>query len=115
MALTGPRSVAIYRLHPCSHWPLFAIAPIFRSTAHLEEQRSSEYFLNLNEKYKKQKVISDIICEGVRYRGQEKVAAGIYSSMPRAGLKPGSLAATQLEIERRLKPLSHHGRYGIPS
>ena len=27
VALTGPRSVAIYRLHPCSHWPLFAIAP----------------------------------------------------------------------------------------
>ena len=27
VALTGPRSVAINRLHPCSHWPLFAIAP----------------------------------------------------------------------------------------
>ena len=27
VALTGPRSEAIYRLHPCSHWPLFAIAP----------------------------------------------------------------------------------------
>ena len=27
MALTGPRSVAINSLHPCSHWPLFAIAP----------------------------------------------------------------------------------------
>ena len=27
VALTGPRSVAIDRLHPCSHWPLFAIAP----------------------------------------------------------------------------------------
>ena len=27
MALTGPRSVAISGLHPCSHWPLFAIAP----------------------------------------------------------------------------------------
>ena len=27
MALTGPRSVAMNRLHPCSHWPLFAIAP----------------------------------------------------------------------------------------
>ena len=25
-ALTGPRSAAINRLHPCSHWPLFAIA-----------------------------------------------------------------------------------------
>ena len=27
VALTGPRSVAINSLHPCSHWPLFAIAP----------------------------------------------------------------------------------------
>ena len=27
VTLTGPRSVAINRLHPCSHWPLFAIAP----------------------------------------------------------------------------------------
>ena len=27
VALTGPRSVAIYRLCPCSQWPLFAIAP----------------------------------------------------------------------------------------
>ena len=27
VALTGPRSVAMNRLHPCSHWPLFAIAP----------------------------------------------------------------------------------------
>ena len=27
VALIGPRSVAIRRLHPCSHWPLFAIAP----------------------------------------------------------------------------------------
>ena len=27
MALTGPKSVAIYGLHSCSHWPLFAIAP----------------------------------------------------------------------------------------
>ena len=27
MALTGPRSLAISGLHPCSHWPLFAIAP----------------------------------------------------------------------------------------
>ena len=27
VALTGPRSVAISGLHPCSHWPLFAIAP----------------------------------------------------------------------------------------
>ena len=36
VALTGPRSLAIYRLHPCSHWP------IFESTAHLEEQCLSE-------------------------------------------------------------------------
>ena len=27
VALTGPRSVAINRLHPCSQWPLFALAP----------------------------------------------------------------------------------------
>ena len=27
VALTGPSSVAINRLHPCSHWPLFALAP----------------------------------------------------------------------------------------
>ena len=27
VALTGPMSVALNRLHPCSHWPLFAIAP----------------------------------------------------------------------------------------
>ena len=27
VALSGPRSVAMGRLHPCSHRPLFAIAP----------------------------------------------------------------------------------------
>ena len=28
MALAGPRSVAMSRLHPCSHWPLFSIVCI---------------------------------------------------------------------------------------
>ena len=32
VALTGPKSVAINRLHPCFHWPLFAIAPYGAAT-----------------------------------------------------------------------------------
>ena len=28
VALTEPRSVTMNRLHPCSHWPIFAIAPV---------------------------------------------------------------------------------------
>ena len=33
--------------------------------------------MNLNKKYKKQKAIDKIVCEGVSYRGQEGVCEGI--------------------------------------
>ena len=40
-------------------------------------EKSNKYFLNLNKKYKKQKVIAEITCEGVKFRGKEEVACGI--------------------------------------
>ena len=45
MPLTGPRSVAIDRLHPCSHWPLFALYP-FTNTGIFEE----DPYLNISKK-----------------------------------------------------------------
>jgi hypothetical protein len=51
----------------------------FRARANWCEQgeKSNKYFLNLNKKYKKQKVIDSIKCEGVSYRGQNEVSEGI--------------------------------------
>ena len=46
----------------------------FRSRAKWCErgEKSNKYFLNLNKRYKKQKVIDKITCDGVTCRGQEK-------------------------------------------
>jgi exonuclease III len=40
-------------------------------------EKSNKYFLNLNKKFTKQKIIGNIICDDVRYRGQEGVKEGI--------------------------------------
>ena len=51
----------------------------FRSRANWYEhgEKSNKYFLNLNKKYKKQKVIDNIKCEGISYRGQDEVSKGV--------------------------------------
>ena len=51
----------------------------FRARANWYEhgEKSNKYFLNLNKKYKKQKVIANIECDGVSFRGQEEVNKGI--------------------------------------
>jgi hypothetical protein len=51
----------------------------FRARANWYEhgEKSNKYFLNLNKKYKKQKVIDNIKCDGVSYRSQEEVIKGI--------------------------------------
>jgi hypothetical protein len=56
-----------------------SVETAFRSRANWYEhgEKSNKYFLNLNKKYKKQKVIDNIRCEGVSYRGQDDVKKGI--------------------------------------
>ena len=51
----------------------------FRARAKWFEQgeKSNKYFLNLNKKYKKQKLMEKIICDNITYRGQEQVKEGI--------------------------------------
>jgi hypothetical protein len=51
----------------------------FRARANWYEhgEKSNKYFLNLNKRYKKQKVIDNIRCEGISYKGQEEVNNGI--------------------------------------
>ena len=48
VALTGPRSVAISRLYPCSHWPLFAIAPTHEWKGNGATQTCTLAFVMLN-------------------------------------------------------------------
>ena len=42
-------------------------------------EKSNKYFLNLNKKPHKQKVLSEIICDGTNYQGQDGVSEGITS------------------------------------
>ena len=51
----------------------------FRSRANWSErgEKSNKYFLNLNKKYKKQKLIGKIICDDVIFKGQNEVNIGI--------------------------------------
>ena len=52
-------------------------------------EKSNKYFLNLNKRYKKQKVIDKIECEGVTFRGQAEVSWGItdfYKKLYTAGV-----------------------------
>jgi hypothetical protein len=51
----------------------------FRARANWYEhgEKSNKYFLNLNKRYKKQKVSDNITCEGKSFRGQEEVNNGI--------------------------------------
>ena len=46
---------------------------VFRSRANWYEfaEKSNKYFLNLNKNFKKQKLIYDIVCDSVSYRGQK--------------------------------------------
>ena len=37
------------------------------------EEKSNKYFLNLNKKYKKQKIIGNITSDNTRFEGQERV------------------------------------------
>jgi hypothetical protein len=52
---------------------------VFRARANWYEhgEKSNKYFLNLNKRYKKQKVINNIKCESLTYRGQDEVTKGI--------------------------------------
>ena len=51
----------------------------FRTRARWYEhgEKSNKYFLNLNKKYKKTKLIGNIVCDNVTYRGQKDVSEGI--------------------------------------
>ena len=51
----------------------------FRARANWYEygEKSYKYFLNLKKKYKKQKLIEHIICDGVSRRGHKEVSDGI--------------------------------------
>ena len=51
----------------------------FRAKAKWFEQgeKSNKYFMNLNKRYKKQKVIESIVCDDITYSGQDRVASGI--------------------------------------
>ena len=51
----------------------------FRAKAKWFEQgeKSNKYFMNLNKRYKKQKVIDSIVCDDVTFSGQDGVASGI--------------------------------------
>ena len=40
-------------------------------------EKPNKYFLNLNKKFAKQKIISKITCEGKQYTGQKEVTKGI--------------------------------------
>ena len=51
----------------------------FRAKAKWDEygEKSNKYFLNLNKKYRKQKVLSKISCDGATFRGHNEVVNGI--------------------------------------
>ena len=51
----------------------------FRSKANWYEfgEKSNKYFMNLNKKFVKQKLIDHIVCNSVSYRGQKGVSEGI--------------------------------------
>ena len=51
----------------------------FRSKANWYEfgEKSNKYFLNLNKKFVKQKLIDHIVCNSISYRGQKRVSEGI--------------------------------------
>jgi hypothetical protein len=51
----------------------------FRARANWYEhgEKSNKYFLNLNKRYKKQRVIDNFKCEGLPFRGQDEKTKGI--------------------------------------
>ena len=51
----------------------------FKATAKWFEhgEKSNKYLMNLNKRFKKQKVIDKIKCEGVTFKVQEGVSDGI--------------------------------------
>ena len=69
-------------------------------------EKSNKYFLNLNKKYPKKKIIDKIICEGVTSNGQEGVANAITGFYQRLYSKGATVTSDDDEFYRNCPTLS---------